>query len=198
MVWRNLSTRLFFGFYFLKLFVLATSNRLPSLTSLFEPDQHILTSEPNTPLGKASSNPYTVLPFTMGLCILGVWSLGNAYVRFFFFFLDTFAYAEISLSLSPWNNIHRSYHRQADLLLAFVMAVITFWASYPAVVALGKILLQTAPERSRIKPKGIMRGDGRMEAFLRVMREVCSFNYVFFSSPIYHHCNSTFSDYDLN
>lgn len=70
-----------------------------------------------------------------------------------------------------WTNA-RSYHRQADLLLAFVMAVITFWASYPAAVALGKILLQTAPERSK-KGKGVVQGDGRLEGFLRVMREVC-------------------------
>ncbi|GJJ14630.1 hypothetical protein Clacol_008896 [Clathrus columnatus] len=158
----------------------ATSNRLPSLNSFFEPDQHISTSEPSrTAIGRASSNPYTVLPFAMGLFIIGIWALGNT-----------------------------SYHRQADLLLAFVMAVLTFWASYPAVVALGKVLLQTAPDRSKnIRGKSNMRSDGRMEGFLRVMREFERHPQIFHLPPphiwqltpsIISSSSSSFSDTDTS
>jgi len=40
-----------------------------------------------------------------------------------------------------------------------------FRVAWPAAVALGTVLLQTAPDRGAL--------DGRMEAFLRVMKEVC-------------------------
>lgn len=61
--------------------------------------------------------------------------------------------------------MYSSQHRSADLFLAALLACITFSVAYPAAMALGKVLLQTAPERGVV--------GGRMEAFLRVMRDVC-------------------------
>ncbi|EJD01807.1 uncharacterized protein FOMMEDRAFT_20574 [Fomitiporia mediterranea MF3/22] len=51
-----------------------------------------------------------------------------------------------------------------DLLLALFEAVLTFKIAYPAAEVLGTVLLQTAP------PRGFP--GARMEAFLRVMREI--------------------------
>ncbi|EKM56625.1 uncharacterized protein PHACADRAFT_207827 [Phanerochaete carnosa HHB-10118-sp] len=55
-------------------------------------------------------------------------------------------------------------HGSFDLLLAGVETVVTFALAYPAAVALGAVLLQTAPSRGL--------PGGRMEAFLRAMREI--------------------------
>jgi len=55
-------------------------------------------------------------------------------------------------------------HRSIDLLMATLETVITFSIAYPASAALGKVLLQTSP------PRGLL--SGRMEAFLKVMREL--------------------------
>ncbi|EIN14641.1 hypothetical protein PUNSTDRAFT_96639 [Punctularia strigosozonata HHB-11173 SS5] len=55
-------------------------------------------------------------------------------------------------------------HRAFDLLLALGEAFVTFSVAYPAAVALGAVLLQISPARGL--------ADGRMEAFLRAMREV--------------------------
>lgn len=54
----------------------------------------------------------------------------------------------------------------ADIAVACAETILTFMIGYPAAVALGKVLLQTAPERGL--------PGGQMEAFLRVMREVRS------------------------
>lgn len=54
--------------------------------------------------------------------------------------------------------------RSFDLFLAAVQTVVTFSVAYPASVALGSVLLQTSPARGLT--------NGRMEAFLRVMKEV--------------------------
>ncbi len=63
------------------------------------------------------------------------------------------------------NRVFYSYqHRSFDLLLAGIETVVTFYLAYPAAVALGAVLLQTAPARGL--------PGGRMEAFLRAMREV--------------------------
>ena len=56
--------------------------------------------------------------------------------------------------------------RSFDLFLAAVQALVTFSVAYPASVALGSVLLQTSPARGLTS--------GRMEAFLRVMKEVRS------------------------
>ena len=49
-------------------------------------------------------------------------------------------------------------------MLAAVETVLTFRLAYPASLVLGAVLLQTSPERGL--------PGGRMEAFLRAMREV--------------------------
>lgn len=53
----------------------------------------------------------------------------------------------------------------ADLVLAMIIASVTFKVAYRASVVLGTVLLQTSP------PRGL--ASGKMEAFLRAMREVC-------------------------
>ncbi|KAG8743295.1 hypothetical protein FRC10_012258 [Ceratobasidium sp. 414] len=53
-------------------------------------------------------------------------------------------------------------HRLLDLALAAAETLVTWMIAYPSTFALGKVLLQTAPDRG-------MR-DGRIEGFLRVMR----------------------------
>ena len=55
-------------------------------------------------------------------------------------------------------------HRAADLVLASIIAGLTFKVAYRASVVLGTVLLQTSP------PRGLT--SGKMEAFLRAMREV--------------------------
>ncbi|KAG8875572.1 hypothetical protein FRB98_007733 [Tulasnella sp. 332] len=57
-----------------------------------------------------------------------------------------------------------SQHNMADIAVACAETILTFMIGYPAAVALGKVLLQTAPERGL--------PGGQMEAFLRVMREL--------------------------
>jgi hypothetical protein len=68
---------------------------------------------------------------------------------------------------------NRSQHRTCDLVLASMITVATFNVAYRASVVLGTVLLQTAPPRRL--------SGGRMEAFLRAMREVNrSFVFVFY------------------
>ncbi|TRM67133.1 hypothetical protein BD626DRAFT_397094 [Schizophyllum amplum] len=55
-------------------------------------------------------------------------------------------------------------HMTCDLFLAFFIASVTMRVAYTACAALGAVLLQTAPARGL--------PGGRMEAFLRVMREL--------------------------
>lgn len=52
----------------------------------------------------------------------------------------------------------------ADLGLALLLAAVTFALAYPACVALGAVLLQTAPARGE--------KNGVMESVLRTMRDV--------------------------
>jgi len=59
---------------------------------------------------------------------------------------------------------YRTQHRPADLILASFIALVTFKVSYRACTVLGTVLLQTSPVRGL--------SSGRMESFLRVMREV--------------------------
>ncbi|KAF9461808.1 hypothetical protein BDZ94DRAFT_1370571 [Collybia nuda] len=60
--------------------------------------------------------------------------------------------------------IPKSQHRACDLILATIITVVTFNVAYRASVVLGTVLLQTSP------PRGA--SSGKMEAFLRAMREV--------------------------
>lgn len=68
-----------------------------------------------------------------------------------------------------------SQHRTFDLVLAATETVVTFNVAYRACVILGTMLLQTSP------PRGL--AAGRMEAFLRVMREVRNGASYHLSSP---------------
>lgn len=64
----------------------------------------------------------------------------------------------------------RAHYRTFDLVLAAVETVATFNVAYRASVVLGTVLLQTSPERGL--------SGGRMEAFLRAMKEVRKFNII--------------------
>ena len=55
-------------------------------------------------------------------------------------------------------------HRVADLILASLIAALTFKVAYRSSLVLGTVLLQTSPRRGL--------SNGKMEAFLRAMREV--------------------------
>ncbi|KAH9854564.1 hypothetical protein C2E23DRAFT_726136 [Lenzites betulinus] len=55
-------------------------------------------------------------------------------------------------------------HRPIDLILAAIETIVTFKLAYRAASALGVVLLQTSPARGL--------AGGRMEAFLRAMREI--------------------------
>ncbi|PIL29101.1 transporter [Ganoderma sinense ZZ0214-1] len=57
-----------------------------------------------------------------------------------------------------------SQHRPFDLILAGLETIVTFNLAYRAAVQLGAVLLQTSPARGL--------AGGRMEAFLRAMREI--------------------------
>jgi len=122
----------------------ATANRIPSLSSLVQSLRYAskpYSSRPPPPppptslIGKTASNPYTAVPVGVAFGVLSIPSL-----------------------------VDLSQQRPADLFLAAVLAVVTFSIAYPAALALGKVLLQTAPERGT--------ADGRMEAFLRTMRDL--------------------------
>lgn len=74
----------------------------------------------------------------------------------------------ISLALDTCARIDqfldRHRHRAFDLFIACIETVVTFKLAYPAAVTLGAVLLQTSPARGL--------PGGRMEAFLRAMREI--------------------------
>lgn len=117
-----------------------TGNRIPSLPAIVR----LISSfskhtrhepPPTTPLTLMLSNPYVTCPL--------------AFCASIFF---------IGLLLPP------TQHRIADLVLALIIAMLTFKVAYRASVVLGTVLLQTSP------PRGM--ASGKMEAFLRAMREV--------------------------
>ncbi|KDR66442.1 hypothetical protein GALMADRAFT_1151187 [Galerina marginata CBS 339.88] len=116
-----------------------TGNRIPSpiylLRSIWSPSRHIHDPPPTSPLSVILSNPFISSPLFFCLSILFV-----------------------ALAIPA------PQHRMADLVLAFIVAAVTFKVAYHASVVLGTVLLQTSP------PRGL--SNGKMEAFLRAMREV--------------------------
>ncbi|PPQ79017.1 hypothetical protein CVT25_002326 [Psilocybe cyanescens] len=118
-----------------------TGNRIPSLSSLirsvWSPSRHTHMHDPpaTSPIAQIVSNPFVASPLFFCVLILAV-----------------------ALFIPPVQ------HRMADLVLAFVIATLTFKVAYSASVVLGTVLLQTSP------PRGL--SSGKMEAFLRAMREV--------------------------
>ena len=77
---------------------------------------------------------------------------------FSLFFIPTVSYHLSSLGLIS------GQHRVADLILASLIAILTFKVAYRSSLVLGTVLLQTSPRRGL--------SNGKMEAFLRAMREV--------------------------
>jgi hypothetical protein len=63
------------------------------------------------------------------------------------------------------SGVPSAMHSSADLLLSTLETSLTFVIAYPAAVSLGKVLLQTAPDR------GVAQG-GQTESFQRAIREV--------------------------
>ncbi|KAM6501499.1 hypothetical protein JOM56_004513 [Amanita muscaria] len=117
-----------------------TNTRIPSLRtlirSLLSPAKRTYHGPPPTSqLAIMLSNPYTASPLFFCLVILF-----------------------IGLLIPP------SQHEACDMILAAVIAIVTFNTAYSACTVLGTILLQTAP------PRGLP--SAKMEAFLRVMREL--------------------------
>jgi len=116
-----------------------TGNRIPSLgsiiRSLWSTSRHTHELPPTTPLTLILSNPFIAYPLFFCVSILSV-----------------------ALILSP------GQHRVADLILASLIAALTFKVAYRASLVLGTVLLQTSPRRGLT--------NGKMEAFLRAMREV--------------------------
>ncbi|KAG8687754.1 hypothetical protein FRC08_011790 [Ceratobasidium sp. 394] len=117
--------------------VLATGSDLPSLSTLFRSSSSSShsTSTSKPRLQVFLDNPFCVAPVVFGSALLA-----------------------ISTSVAS------TEHRSLDLALAAAETLITWMIAYPSALALGKVLLQTAPDRG-------MR-DGRIEGFLRVMREL--------------------------
>ncbi|KDQ56617.1 hypothetical protein JAAARDRAFT_36096 [Jaapia argillacea MUCL 33604] len=111
------------------------SSVIHSLTSRYPSSSYGVFHPPTTELGKILANPFTLAPIGFGVGLLAIVGL-----------------------LPP------SQHQGFDLFLAFAETVITFRFAYKACVALGSVLLQTAPERGL--------PGGRMEAFLRTMRDI--------------------------
>jgi len=116
-----------------------TGNRIPSLgsivRSLWTTSRHTHELPPTTTLTLILSNPFIAYPLFFCVSILS-----------------------IALILSP------GQHRVADLILASLIAILTFKVAYRSSLVLGTVLLQTSPRRGL--------SNGKMEAFLRAMREV--------------------------
>ncbi|KAF8802006.1 hypothetical protein BYT27DRAFT_7113719 [Phlegmacium glaucopus] len=116
-----------------------TGNRIPSLgsiiRSLWSTSRHTHELPPTTTLTLILSNPFIACPLFFCVSILSV-----------------------ALTLSS------AQHRVADLMLASLIAAVTFKVAYRASLVLGTVLLQTSPRRGL--------SNGKMEAFLRAMREV--------------------------
>lgn len=63
------------------------------------------------------------------------------------------------------------------MLISSIETFCTFSIAYPTAVVLGKVLLQTAPERqgsSMGTASNVTGGSGPMEEFSRAIREVCN------------------------
>ena len=78
------------------------------------------------------------------------------------------------VDLSVCFYVCRLHYHKFDLVLAAMETVVTFNVAYCASVVLGTVLLQTSPERGL--------SGGRMEAFLRAMKEVGFCDFLIFGS----------------
>ncbi|KAI0074357.1 hypothetical protein K474DRAFT_1774086 [Panus rudis PR-1116 ss-1] len=116
-------------------FVSIANNHIPPIHVLLPARYRYRSPQYPSYLANLLSNPYTLSPVLFCAAIMMV-----------------------HVFLPP----HR--HRDFDLALAAIQTVVTFQLAYPAAVALGSVLLQTAPSRGL--------PGGRMEAFARVIREI--------------------------
>jgi len=112
----------------------AAGHSLPSLSSLLQTTQSPFHMSLSA-MYRIFSNPFTLSPLVFTSCLI-----------FTAYFIET------------------AHHPLVDLLVSSLETVVTFSLAYPAAIALGKVLLQTAPERGLPA--------GQTEAFLRVMREL--------------------------
>ena len=112
---------------------------------------------PTSPFAIMLSNPFTFCPLLFCSVVLLLALFVPVYVQLLLFFNGSI------------NSVHsyRAQQKTFDLLLAATIAVVTFKVAYRACTILGTVLLQTAPARGS--------SSGKMEAFLRAMREVCFF-----------------------
>lgn len=143
------------------LFKIVANNFIPPIHVLL-PARYRYRSPSYPPyLANLLSNPYTLAPLFFCTSLFGTYLFVPSYVAL----LHYLAFKGLI------DKIHRFQHREFDLLLAAVETIVTSYLAYPAAVALGSILLQTAPSRGL--------PGARMEAFLRAMREVRHFSLSF-------------------
>ena len=141
---------------------LVTDGQLPQLTSLLPSTRtsfHVPKGKKKqpTPIDTVLSNPFSLSPIVFSIALVFPPFFLPEYVNDVF--RELFGCEADSLTDS-----HQI--RSFDLFLAAVQTLVTFSVAYPASVALGSVLLQTSPARGLTS--------GRMEAFLRVMKEVRS------------------------
>ena len=151
--------------------ILVTGSQLPQLTSLLPSTRtsfHVPKGKKKqpTPVDTVLSNPFSLSPIAFSLALV-----------FPSFFLPECVSVVSSLIRAGYETdflVDSHQIRSFDLFLSAVQALVTFSVAYPASVALGSVLLQTSPARGL--------ASGRMEAFLRVMKEVRSLQ----SAPYAH------------
>ena len=143
----------------LNLFFSVTGNRIPSLgsivRSLWSTSRYTHELPPTTTLTLILSNPFIAYPLFFCVSILSIALILSPYVHFFILYSHCHS---SSLGLVS------GQHRIADVVLASLIAALTFKVAYRSSLVLGTVLLQTSPRRGL--------SNGKMEAFLRAMREV--------------------------
>ena len=140
---------------------LACGHKLPSFSRLFHRSWNYSYSTFNSasPSALVLANPFTVTPLILSISVLVGAFILPTYVPILLLGL-------VSDRLFLLRLFSRPQQESYDLLLALLGAALTFKIAYPAAEVQGTVLLQTSP------PRGLP--GGRMEAFLRVMREVRS------------------------
>jgi hypothetical protein len=134
-----------------------TGSQLPPLSALFDPS-HLRypqqTIEPSSRLDKILRNPFSLVPISACAIIILISVIISPCA----------AHILVHGVISNKSKYRRSSHRTFDLLLAAAEATAMFHLAYPSCKSIGAVLLQTAPARGL--------SAGRMECFLRAMREV--------------------------
>ncbi|CAG7850191.1 SubName: Full=Uncharacterized protein {ECO:0000313/EMBL:CCA72250.1} [Serendipita indica DSM 11827] len=150
-------TLLWLSFMFLSLSSTLFKNNLKILdaTGIYLPSvRHVLRS-------LSPSNPVAITKFRPSSTLL----LSNPYTLFPVICTGLL----ISISTFPMSI---ESQKAADMLVAGIEAAGTAWLAWPACLVLGKVLLQTAPERSPSTAETLTATKGTMEALLRTMKEI--------------------------